>query len=215
VWRHHWDFQLYKALEVQFRAGLENINKSLPEVNSSRTNFGCCYVSMPCNLRNNGILEKDLDVVNTHILLLPQPATHPVVIVIRHTLLSCTTRGCSVAPVQHFSINFYPLIMLTCPHLQVEVSLVYKNKRLQYDLPLEVLRLQHFSRHLNGFLGLPLRMKGVSSLSERQGFFAPIADADPAAIARVSCVLFAICRRAAVFESHATSNGGCQDTAGW
>jgi hypothetical protein len=33
VWRHHWDFQLYKALEVQFRAGLENINKSLPEVN--------------------------------------------------------------------------------------------------------------------------------------------------------------------------------------
>jgi dynein heavy chain 2 len=68
----------------------------------------------------------------------------------------------------------------------VEVSLVYKNRRLQYDPPLEVLRLQHFSRHLNGFLGLPLRMKGVSSLSERQGFFAPIADADPAAIARVS-----------------------------
>jgi hypothetical protein len=32
VWRHHWDFQLYKALEVQFRAGLENINRNLPEV---------------------------------------------------------------------------------------------------------------------------------------------------------------------------------------
>jgi hypothetical protein len=72
--------------------------------------------------------------------------------------------------------------------LQVEVSLVYKNKRLQYDPPLEVLRLQHVSRHLNGFLGLSLRMKGVSSLSERQGFFAAIADADPAAIARVRCL---------------------------
>jgi dynein heavy chain 2 len=71
----------------------------------------------------------------------------------------------------------------------VEVSLVYKNRRLQYDPPLEELRLQHFSRHLNGFLGLPLRMKGVSSLSERQGFFAPIADADPAAIARVRACL--------------------------
>ncbi|WIA17572.1 hypothetical protein OEZ85_014399 [Tetradesmus obliquus] len=107
VWRAHWDFQLFKALEVQFRAGLESIHKSLPEV---------------------------------------------------------------------------------------EVSLVYKNKRLQFDPPLEALRLQHYSRHLNGFLGLPLRMRGVSNLSERQGFFAPIADADPTAIARVyeSCeALFA------------------------
>lgn len=32
VWRQHWDMQLYKALEVQFRAGLETINDSLPEV---------------------------------------------------------------------------------------------------------------------------------------------------------------------------------------
>jgi hypothetical protein len=32
VWRAHWDFQLYKAMEVQFKAGLENIHKSLPEV---------------------------------------------------------------------------------------------------------------------------------------------------------------------------------------
>ncbi len=32
VWRQHWDFQLYKALEHQFRRGLEMFNKSLPEV---------------------------------------------------------------------------------------------------------------------------------------------------------------------------------------
>eukprot|EP00878_Enallax_costatus_P024703 GHUV01026383.1.p1 GENE.GHUV01026383.1~~GHUV01026383.1.p1 ORF type:complete len:1576 (+),score=459.42 GHUV01026383.1:1611-6338(+) len=107
VWRHHWDFQLYKALEVQFRSGLENINKNLPEM---------------------------------------------------------------------------------------EVSMVCRHHKLQYDPPLEELRMNHIAKHLNGFLGLPLRMKGVSSLSERQGFFAPIADADPAAIAMVyeSCeALFA------------------------
>lgn len=77
----------------------------------------------------------------------------------------------------------------TCcvPHrLQMEVSLVCRQHKLQYDPPLEVLRMQHVAKHLNGFLGLPLRMKGVSSLSERQGFFAAIADADPASIARVS-----------------------------
>lgn len=32
VWRQHWDFQLYKALEVQYRAGLEGINKLLPDM---------------------------------------------------------------------------------------------------------------------------------------------------------------------------------------
>lgn len=32
VWRQHWDFQLYKALEVQYCAGLEMVNKTLPEM---------------------------------------------------------------------------------------------------------------------------------------------------------------------------------------
>lgn len=32
LWRQHWDFQLYKALDVQYRMGLESINKTLPEV---------------------------------------------------------------------------------------------------------------------------------------------------------------------------------------
>jgi hypothetical protein len=32
VWRQHWDFQLYKALEHQFKRGLELFNKSMPEV---------------------------------------------------------------------------------------------------------------------------------------------------------------------------------------
>jgi hypothetical protein len=57
VWRHHWDFQLYKALEVQFRAGLENINKTLPEVNSSRADAAAlCPMtagSMPCGMPAN------------------------------------------------------------------------------------------------------------------------------------------------------------------
>jgi hypothetical protein len=32
LWRQHWDFQLYKALDVQYRVSLESINKTLPEV---------------------------------------------------------------------------------------------------------------------------------------------------------------------------------------
>lgn len=32
VWRQHWDFQLYKALQYQYKQGLECINKNLPEV---------------------------------------------------------------------------------------------------------------------------------------------------------------------------------------
>ena len=41
VWRQHWDFQLAKALEVQFRAGLANLTKSLPEVRA-RASLPCC-----------------------------------------------------------------------------------------------------------------------------------------------------------------------------
>lgn len=32
LWRQHWDFQLYKALEYQYLLGLEVINKTLPDV---------------------------------------------------------------------------------------------------------------------------------------------------------------------------------------
>lgn len=78
--------------------------------------------------------------------------------------------------------------MLLFSTLQMEVSMVCRHHKLQYEPPLEELRMNHIAKHIDAFLGLPLRMKGVSSLSERQGFFAPIADADSAAIARVSTV---------------------------
>ncbi|KAJ3070332.1 Cytoplasmic dynein 2 heavy chain 1 [Podochytrium sp. JEL0797] len=32
IWRNHWDHQLYKALEYQYRMSLENLNENLPEV---------------------------------------------------------------------------------------------------------------------------------------------------------------------------------------
>ena len=78
----------------------------------------------------------------------------------------------------------------------MEVSLVVRSHKLQYDPPLEELRLQHLTTHLQPFLSLPLRMKGVSSLSERSGFFGAIAHAYPAASAKV--------RRIAIFL-HKTS----------
>nr|ADI46936.1 DHC1bm [Volvox carteri f. nagariensis] len=105
VWRQHWDFQLYKALEVQYLSGLEMVNKTLPEI---------------------------------------------------------------------------------------EIKMIFRQHRLQYEPPLEELRIRHIKDLLNTFLGLPLRMKagyadvvGVSDLSERPGFFRHIVDANPAGIARV------------------------------
>lgn len=74
---------------------------------------------------------------------------------------------------------------------QMEVSFVVRNHKLQYDPPLEEVRLQHLTQHLQPFLALPLRMKGVSSLSERAGFFSAIAHAYPAATAKV-CLLDAV-----------------------
>lgn len=71
--------------------------------------------------------------------------------------------------------------------LQMEVSLLVRNHKLQYDPPLEEIRLQHLTAHLQPFLALPLRMKGVSSLSEQAGFFGAIAHAYPAATAKVGC----------------------------
>jgi len=31
-WKTHWDHQLYKALEFQYRMGLEALNENLPEI---------------------------------------------------------------------------------------------------------------------------------------------------------------------------------------
>ncbi|MEW5298925.1 MAG: hypothetical protein WDW36_001995 [Sanguina aurantia] len=72
LWRQHWDFQLYKALEYQYLLGLEVINKTLPDV---------------------------------------------------------------------------------------EAKMVFKQHKLQYEPPLEEMRIRHIKELLNTFLGLPLRMK--------------------------------------------------------
>lgn len=47
VWRQHWDFQLAKALEVQFRLGLASITKSLPEVGPPLDCSSCCQAWAP------------------------------------------------------------------------------------------------------------------------------------------------------------------------
>jgi dynein heavy chain 2 len=31
-WKSHWDRQLYKALEFQYKMGLESLNENLPEI---------------------------------------------------------------------------------------------------------------------------------------------------------------------------------------
>lgn len=31
-WKSHWDRQLYKALEYQYKMGLESLNENLPEI---------------------------------------------------------------------------------------------------------------------------------------------------------------------------------------
>jgi len=45
VWRQHWDFQLAKALEVQYRHGLATLTRSLPEV---CVRVGCVWVGVCC-----------------------------------------------------------------------------------------------------------------------------------------------------------------------
>ena len=46
--------------------------------------------------------------------------------------------------------------------------MVFRQHRLQYDPPLEELRIRHYKDFLNTFLGLPLRMKvrGVGVAAE-------------------------------------------------
>ena len=58
----------------------------------------------------------------------------------------------------------------------VEVKLLYKERRLQYDPPLEKLREGHF-KSIKAFLDIPLTHKGVSDEASKAGFFAAIVGA--------------------------------------
>ena len=68
---------------------------------------------------------------------------------------------------------------------EIEIKMVFRQHKLQYDPPLEEVRIKHHKDFLNTFLGLPLRMKGVSDLSERPGFFQSIVDSNTDGIAKV------------------------------
>lgn len=39
----------------------------------------------------------------------------------------------------------------------IEVKMTFRQHRLQYEPPLEEMRIKHYKDHLNTFLGLPLR----------------------------------------------------------
>ena len=52
---------------------------------------------------------------------------------------------------------------------QMSVSLVFKQRRLQFDPPLEEIRTTHY-KQVKDFLNLPLVFKGVSDVSEKAGF---------------------------------------------
>jgi hypothetical protein len=45
-------------------------------------------------------------------------------------------------------------------HLLLQVRMVFRQHKLQYDPPLEELRIRHYKDNLNTFLGLPLRLVG-------------------------------------------------------
>ena len=110
VWRQHFDFQLLKALEVQYRRGLQTLARALPEV--------------------------DARVV----LRAGAPALEP---------------------------------------------------------PLEELRAALHRGGLAPFLALPAKMKGVSDLSERPGFFKRVCLCDPAGVAKAHADAEAALARAA------------------
>lgn len=130
MWRQHWDFQLYKALEVQYLAGLEMINKTLPEV------------GRPEGWRRSTRAWASRRAAR-HVRAHPLRPHHQAVPVPAHPRLSraTSTHRCT----------------LTVP--QVEIKMVFRQHRLQYDPPLEELRIRHVKELLNTFLGLPLRMK--------------------------------------------------------
>ena len=58
---------------------------------------------------------------------------------------------------------------------QIPVSLVFKQRKLQFDPPLEEIRTAHY-KQVKDFLNLPLVFKGVSDASEKPGFFRGMVD---------------------------------------
>ena len=58
---------------------------------------------------------------------------------------------------------------------QVNVSLVFKQRKLQFEPPLEEIRTAHY-KQVKDFLNLPLVLKGVSDASEKAGFFRGMMD---------------------------------------
>jgi hypothetical protein len=121
---------------------------------------------------------------------LPAPPCIP------HMPLTCPAAAAAAAPAPP-------------PAPQLEVSIVFRQQRLQYDPPLEELRARHYRELLGGFLGLPQRMRGVSELSERPGFFRAIADCCPAGVARLYSsaeALFA--RLQEELKAHQVTTGG-------
>lgn len=69
---------------------------------------------------------------------------------------------------------------------QTDVKLVFKQKKLQYEPPLEEIRTKHY-KEIRMFLSLPNLHKGVSEKSDQAGFFRAITDGKDVAfgIARV------------------------------
>eukprot|EP00955_Chlamydomonas_euryale_P024627 259694-Chlamydomonas_euryale.AAC.8 len=196
VWRQYWDFQLYKALEYQYvqPRGRWDANKRMP------CSQACRHADQRPRLRTSCRKTIARQAGHPHAPTPPGPHTH--------ALWPATAREAS--PLPHAAYLFLlALPTSTRPHLlcfvrrppvpacpqglecinktlpEVEVKMVFRQHKLQFDPPLEDIRMRHAKDFLNTFLGLPLRMKGVSDLSERPGFFQPIMDANTAGIAKV------------------------------
>ena len=58
---------------------------------------------------------------------------------------------------------------------QMSVNLVFKQRKLQFDPPLEEIRTSHY-KQVKDFLQLPLVFKGLSEASEKPGFFRGMID---------------------------------------
>ena len=58
---------------------------------------------------------------------------------------------------------------------QMNASLVFKQRKLQFHPPLEEIRTQHY-KQVKDFLQLPLVFKGLSEASEKPGFFRGMMD---------------------------------------
>ncbi len=130
MWRQHWDFQLFKALEYQYIQGLECINKTLPEI--------------------------EVGIVHTHTHIHTHTYTHT------HAgnqrahayAYSCSLKGGMSSCAQSTVCVCVPMCVCVCV---TQVRMVFRQHKLQYDPPLEELRIRHYKDYLNTFLGLPLR----------------------------------------------------------